>query len=68
MNEELFALSGDERTHLPMGRYCWHIRPGTGPSEAKAQFDGILRLVLGPVGFVLILAVAPEVLAALLSP
>jgi hypothetical protein len=29
---ELFAVAGQERIPLPAGLYCWHIRPGSGPS------------------------------------
>lgn len=37
----LAAIAGDEEFHLDdiEGRYCWHMRPGTGPSSARLFFS-----------------------------
>ncbi|MCP3913979.1 MAG: hypothetical protein GY711_00305 [bacterium] len=46
-NEVLFAVTGDERTALDSSRYCWHIRPGTGPDMTTIRTRSFVRLVVG---------------------
>lgn len=44
---QLFAVAGEEHVALEPGLYCWHIRPGTGPSALAFKVRSLTGVALG---------------------